>query len=248
MARHTGSQTGLVFLSVPDARNSYLLAILLFWFFDGKHARGKNDRNYSSLLHIAPLRSMITADVFQPPRSLALCSTKFKLSGPYDESPVACRDIDPRAGEIARQVAGLISGYWPAVRAEHVGSTAVPGCGGRGIVDLLIACPEKDIEQVSLLLERLGFRQGNEALFPPHPPAYRGAWARDGDVFLLHVHVLPAGAAEVDSMRFLRACLRADAELARAYTQHKQAIISGGVVDAADYCRQKAAFLKLVLG
>ena len=124
----------------------------------------------------------------------------------------------------------------------------MPGCGGRGIVDLLIACPEGDVEKVDLLLGRLGFRQGGEALFPPHPPAYRGAWVHDGDAFLLHVHVLPAGADEVDSMRFLRACLRADAELARAYVQHKRAIISSGVTEAAEYCRQKAAFLKMVLG
>ena len=123
--------------------------------------------------------------------------------GPYDEPPVACRDFDPRAAEIARQVAGLISRHLPSLRAEHVGSTAVPGCGGRGIVDLLIACPEGDAEKVNLLLGRLGFRQGGEALFPPHPPAYRGAWVHNGEAFLLHVHVLPAGAAEVDSIRFL---------------------------------------------
>ena len=104
------------------------------------------------------------------------------------------------------------------------------------------------LEKVDLLLGRLGFRQGGEALFPPHPPAYRGVWVHNGDAFLLHVHVLPAGAVEVDSMRFLRACLRADAELARAYVQHKRAIISSGVTEAAEYCRQKAAFLKMVLG
>lgn len=168
--------------------------------------------------------------------------------GPYDESPVACQDLDPRAPEIARQVAGFISRNLPSVRVEHVGSTAVPGCGGRGIVDLLIACPDGDAEKVALLLGRLGFRQGGEALFPLHPPAYRGLLVHNGDPFLLHVHVLPANAEEVDSMRFFRSCLRADAELTRAYVQHKRAIISSGVSDEAEYCRQKAAFLKMVLG
>ena len=95
---------------------------------------------------------------------------------------------------------------------------------------------------------RLGFRQGGEALFPPHPPAFRGVWVENGDAFLLHVHVLPAGADEIDSMRFLRTCLRADGELPRAYVQQKRAILSSGVVDEAEYCRQKAAFLKMVLG
>ncbi|MGO9115556.1 MAG: GrpB family protein [Thermoguttaceae bacterium] len=168
--------------------------------------------------------------------------------GPYDELPAACQDPDPRAAEIARQVAGLIARHLPSLRAEHVGSTSVPGCGGRGIIDLLIACPERDVEYVDLLLGRLGFRQGGEVLFPPHPPAYRGAFVHNGDAFLLNVHVLPAGAAEVDSIRFFRSCLRADAELARAYVQHKRAIISSGTTEEAEYCRQKAAFLKMVLG
>ena len=168
--------------------------------------------------------------------------------GPYDEPPVVCRDFDPRVAEIAREVAGLVSRHLPSARAEHVGSTAVPGCGGRGIVDLLIACPEGDLETVALLLGRLGFQQGGTALFPPHPPAYRGVLVHNGQAFLLHVHVLPAGTVEVDSIRFLRACLRADTELVRAYVQHKRAIISSGVTEAAEYCRQKAAFLKMVLG
>ena len=185
---------------------------------------------------------------FPPPGASVVDDKIQPVIGPYDEPPVVCRDFDPRAAEIARQVAEFISRYLPSVWAEHVGSTAVPGCGGRGIVDLLIACPAGDVEKVDLQLGQLGFRQGGEALFPPHPPAYRGVWTDTGEAFLLHVHLLPAGTVEVDSIRFLRACLRADVELARAYVQHKRAIISSGVSEAAEYCRQKAAFLKMVLG
>ena len=75
--------------------------------------------------------------VFQPQGAFVVFDEVQPVIGPYEESPVACRDFDPRAAEIARQVAGLISRHLPSVRAEHVGSTAVPGCGGRGIVDLL---------------------------------------------------------------------------------------------------------------
>lgn len=168
--------------------------------------------------------------------------------GPYQEPPVACVDFDLRAVEIARQVSGLISRHLTAVRVEHVGSTAVPGCRGRGIVDLLVAAPPAELEMVYLLLAKLGFQQGGEPLFPPHPPAFRGAWEDNGQQFLLHVHVLPAAAAEIDSMRFLRSCLRADGELARAYVEQKRAIIAGGAADPAEYCRQKGEFLKMVLG
>jgi GrpB-like predicted nucleotidyltransferase (UPF0157 family) len=185
---------------------------------------------------------------FPAPGALPVFDDVQPVIEPYDDPPPACRDFDPRAAEIARQAAGLISRHLPAVRAEHVGSTAVPGCCGRGIVDLLIACPEGDLENCGLLLGRLGFRQGGEVLFPPHPPPYRGVLVHNGDAFRLHVHVLPTAAAEVDSIRFLRSCLRADGELVRAYVQHKRAIVAGGASDDAEYCRQKAAFLKMVLG
>jgi GrpB-like predicted nucleotidyltransferase (UPF0157 family) len=168
--------------------------------------------------------------------------------GPYAEPPVACRDFDPQAAELARHVVGLISPHLPEMRVEHVGSTAVPGCHGSGIVDLLIACTDQDLENACLLLARLGFEQGGEALFPSCPPPFRGALEHKGDTYLLHVHALPASADVVDSIRFLRSCLRSDGELTRAYIQHKRSILSKGVAEPAEYGRQKAEFLKLVLG
>jgi GrpB-like predicted nucleotidyltransferase (UPF0157 family) len=166
---------------------------------------------------------------------------------PYRESPVACRDFDPRAADIARQVCGLISRHLPSVRAEHVGSTSVPGCGGRGIIDLLVSGPESELETIDLLLSRLGFQKGGTALFPPHPAPYRGAWMHNGEPYLVHAHVLPAGASEIDSMRFFRSCLRSDTELMRAYVQQKRAILADGT-DPCEYNRKKGEFLKMVLG
>jgi GrpB-like predicted nucleotidyltransferase (UPF0157 family) len=168
--------------------------------------------------------------------------------GPYGEPQVACLDFDPQAAEVARQVAGLISRHLPPVRVEHIGSTAVPGCAGRGIVDLLLTGTDADLDAAKQLLSRLGFQQGGDALFSPHPPAYRGTWTQGDELFSLHVHVLPNGAAEIDSIRFLRSCLRSDGELARAYVAQKRAIIAGGGTDPAEYCRQKGEFLKMVLG
>ena len=166
---------------------------------------------------------------------------------PYRESPVACRDFDPRAADIARQLCGLISRHLPSIRAEHVGSTSVPGCGGRGIIDLLVSGSEGDLETIGQLLAHLGFQQGDEALFPPHPPAYRGTWMHNGEPYLVHAHVLPAGANEIDSMRFFRSCLRSDAELMKAYVKQKKAILAGGA-NATEYARQKGEFLNMVLG
>jgi GrpB-like predicted nucleotidyltransferase (UPF0157 family) len=100
---------------------------------------------------------------------------------------------------------------------------------------------------IGQLLGRLGFQQGGDALFPPHPPPFRGTFTHNGEPYLVHAHVLPAGATEIDSMRFFRSCLRSDAELMKAYVAQKRSILAGGA-EAAEYAQKKGEFLKMVLG
>jgi GrpB-like predicted nucleotidyltransferase (UPF0157 family) len=170
--------------------------------------------------------------------------------GPYVSRPAACRQYDPRAADVARRVAALISEHFPQARVEHVGSTAVPGCAGKGSVDLMIAVRDREeLEIVKQLLDRLGFQgQIGRDPFPESRPMRGGSWVHDGETFLLHVHLIPADSPEVDQMRFFRACLRADPELLKAYVARKREIIAGGVSDSLEYCRIKGEFIKEVLG
>ena len=136
--------------------------------------------------------------------------------GPYTSRPVVCRDYDPRAVDVARQIAALLRSYLPDVLVEHVGSTSVPGCAGEGIVDLMVPVADGQMEQVKELLDGLGFqRQSGPDPFPEDRPMRIGAWVQGNETFLVHVHAIPATSPEVDAMRFFRACLRADPELRR---------------------------------
>ena len=168
--------------------------------------------------------------------------------GSYASRLAVCCDYDPRAAVVARQVASLFSTHLPQVHAEHVGSTAVPGCAGKGIVDLMIPISDSEMDKVKDLLDRLGFqRQTGRDPFPEDRPMRVGAWAQDGETFLLHVHVIPASSPEVEEMRFFRACLRADPELMKAYVAQKRKIIAGGVTDSLEYCKAKGEFIKAML-
>jgi GrpB-like predicted nucleotidyltransferase (UPF0157 family) len=40
---------------------------------------------------------------------------------------------------------------------EHVGSTAVPNLGGKGLVDILIVVPRKNMDEISNTLQELGY-------------------------------------------------------------------------------------------
>ena len=171
------------------------------------------------------------------------------LIGPYVSRPAECREYDPRAAVVARQIAALIHSHLPQVHAEHVGSTAVPGCAGKGIVDLMIPVAEGELQTVQQLLDRLGFQpQPGPDPFPEDRPMRVGSLVHDGETFLLHVHLLPATSPEVDEMRFFRACMRADPQLVAAYVARKREILAAGVTDSREYCRLKGEFVKSALG
>jgi GrpB-like predicted nucleotidyltransferase (UPF0157 family) len=170
------------------------------------------------------------------------------IIGPYASQPAVCRDYDPRTAVIARQIIALISSHLPHIHAEHIGSTSVPGCAGKGIIDLMVPVRDEEMDQVNELLDRLGFqRQTGRDPFPEDRPMRVGSWQQDGETFLLHIHVIPANLPEIEEMRFFRTCLQADPDLMKAYVAQKRKIIASGITDSLDYCKAKGEFLKAVL-
>src|SRR5262245_33121696 len=104
--------------------------------------------------------------------------------GPYERRPAACRDHDPRCAEVARRVAALVEPHLPGAVLEHVGSTAVPGCAGKGIVDLMLVYPEGQLAAARDVLDALGFqRQSGRDPFPEERPMRRGSVEHEGTTF-----------------------------------------------------------------
>src|SRR4030067_2496017 len=49
------------------------------------------------------------------------------------------------------------------VKIEHIGSTAVPGLGGKGVIDIAVYTPQERVENYMRILERGGYE------YSPHP-------------------------------------------------------------------------------
>jgi GrpB-like predicted nucleotidyltransferase (UPF0157 family) len=56
--------------------------------------------------------------------------------GEKEQAPAACLPYDPRAQEVARKLARMINHQLPDITVDHVGSTAVPGCAGKDVIEL----------------------------------------------------------------------------------------------------------------
>ena len=142
----------------------------------------------------------------------------------------------------------MIHGRLPHVIVEHVGSTAVPGCAGKGVIDLLIPYRQDELEPVKATLQELGFqRQSTRDLFPEDRPMRVGSIEYEGNTFRLHVHVVPASSREPDELRAFRDRLRADPEMLAEYVWRKRAIIESGTTDSIDYSIVKGSFVQKAL-
>ena len=152
---------------------------------------------------------------------------------PYERRPSAYHPWDPRAADVARELARLIASARPGTLAEHIGSSAVPGLAGKGIVDLGIEAEPDEIPLVVDALRSLGFgSQTGPAPFPPTRPMLTGMVDHDGTPFRIHVHVMPPARDELRQMVALRDALRADADLLADYADAKARIVADAAAGA----------------
>ena len=167
---------------------------------------------------------------------------------PYQKQPVEFQEYDPLAPEAAQYVIDIIQKQISGVTVEHIGSTAVPGCSGRGVIDLMILYAHESIEPILTGLDRLGFQwiQRLNAL-PDEWPKGAGAVYYQDRLFRLHIHVQPADHPSVAEKRAFRDRLRSDPEFLIAYMARKQAILATGMVDPIEYTAAKAGFVHQAL-
>jgi GrpB-like predicted nucleotidyltransferase (UPF0157 family) len=165
---------------------------------------------------------------------------------PYPSPPAALRPWNPRAPEVAARAIALMAAGLPGTTIEHVGSSAVPGCDGKGYLDFVI--PYRDDAHLAAIddaLFALGFgRQRNRDPFPESRPMRVGTLDHAGETFLLHVHVVPAAGHEFAELREFRDRLRRDPQLIAAYVEAKRNVLDGGIVDSVDYAEAKGDFIR----
>jgi 5-(carboxyamino)imidazole ribonucleotide synthase len=162
---------------------------------------------------------------------------------PYERRVAHVGPWDPRSPDVAATVAALIRDRRPDLVVEHIGSTAVPGLPGKGIIDLSIEADPGQIPGIAEFLYGLGFQpQPGPDPWPPTRPMLVGAILADGDEFRIHLHVQPTGGDMPRDLAF-RDALRADPELTRQYAALKTQITGGSSVDGFRYTHSKTTWI-----
>ncbi len=167
---------------------------------------------------------------------------------PYHPMPAEFRPYDSRAVEPARLLCIAIRSAEPALRVEHVGSTSVPGCGGKGIVDLMVLYPESFLARARIILDGMEFqKQSGPEPFPESRPMRVSCIEHAGRSFRIHAHVIAFDSKEHREMVWFRDALRASSELRGRYEAQKRAILAMGIEDSIEYCKAKGTFIAEVI-
>jgi GrpB-like predicted nucleotidyltransferase (UPF0157 family) len=158
---------------------------------------------------------------------------------------------DPRYPEVFRALLADLGPLPVGVELEHVGSTAIRGCGGKGVIDLIALYPEGALEATKAWLLATGLsRQGREftRAWPEARPMYLGWYQHQDQPFMVYVHVVSRESDEVRRFRAFRDLLASRPDLVAEYCRLKQQIVAAGVTDTDEYKILKRPFMHRALG
>lgn len=133
----------------------------------------------------------------------------------------------------------------PFVIVEHVGSTSILNCGGKGIIDIAILYRHGQLELAKKGLEIIGFqKQISIDPFPESRPMRVGSIKLKNKIYRIHAHVIMFGCREHFELIYLREQLIINAKLKKYYEKVKQRIIKSGITDSLKYSIEKGKFIK----
>jgi GrpB-like predicted nucleotidyltransferase (UPF0157 family) len=160
-------------------------------------------------------------------------------------------DYDPLYPVVAQEIERKIISQRHNLQMEHIGSTAVFGCGGKGILDLLAIYPEGELDSTRDYLLSLGLvKQGPEFKnpWPNHRPMLLGWYPHNGKEYLVYVHVVAQGKPEIQRFLLFRERLSSTPTFLSNYVAEKKRIVDEGVQDTDVYAQLKRPVIHEILG
>jgi GrpB-like predicted nucleotidyltransferase (UPF0157 family) len=133
-------------------------------------------------------------------------------------------------------------------KIEHIGSTAVPGLGGKGIIDIYIVAPRKDLERISKELISAGYEyrpKGSRLVQHVYhridlPDPIEGTRR-------YHMHLNYLEAKDFKKALAFRDYLREHPKEAKEYAKVKKKAIKEGKRETLSYLAAKSSIIQEIL-
>lgn len=130
---------------------------------------------------------------------------------------------------------------------QHVGSTAVPGLGGKGIIDIALAVRKKDIQNASHKLADLGYIFHKSASTEERLFFYIDLPDIKEKIRRYHLHVTFPESIEWKTLLAFRDYLKAHPEAAEEYAALKKKSVDEVNENGALYREKKLPFFQKIL-
>lgn len=141
---------------------------------------------------------------------------------------------------VFEEIKNIIRTKLPHVHVEHVGSSSIPGVGGRNVIDMAIAAQEADQVVIKNQLCDLGFQ---DSPFEHYLPLLVGAFDFRGKEYAILLYVVQPDSDVYQGWIMFRDHMRVHPEDAQAYDQVKRQNIAAGLGEGGRYQEAKTPFL-----
>jgi GrpB-like predicted nucleotidyltransferase (UPF0157 family) len=131
---------------------------------------------------------------------------------------------------------------------EHVGSTAIPGVDGKGIIDVLIGFDnEEQIIKAADKLLRHGYFSARKKLEGRKDRVFMSSSNDDTTIGDVHLHMVLKNSADFIDFIKVRDFLRQNPDEAEKYSELKYKIAKDAGFDREEYKKQKSKFIEEIL-
>lgn len=114
-----------------------------------------------------------------------------------------------------------------AVTIEHFGSTAVPGLGGKGVIDVYLIVNKKDFLKTKQILTEHRYEYfGTKEREGGFSMVFRKSYVYARNIRVVNIHVATVGLQDVVTVLSFRDMLRADVSLRKEYERVKKIAVS----------------------
>jgi GrpB-like predicted nucleotidyltransferase (UPF0157 family) len=155
---------------------------------------------------------------------------------------------DGKAPLIFEQIRQFVRNVVPyTVEVEHIGSTAVPGLGGKGIIDILTVTNRENMPKIVEILESKGYKHNAQADTIPEKLFVSGPYKYNERELHIHIHITFFGSKEHKDKLLFRDFLRRHPNEAETYFKLKQQASREAGSDGAKYTELKKSYINEVL-
>ena len=132
------------------------------------------------------------------------------------------------------------------VEIKHVGSTAVEGLGGKGIIDIMLGVRLSDLDKVKTRLEKAGYQYRKVASVPGRI-FFRKDYISKTKTRRIHIHLTIRDSHEWNQIIMFKDYLKNHPNAVKDYTKIKKKAVKTAKGDGGVYRKLKEKFINKIL-